>query len=151
MSNPRTPTYEQLSALCAQMAAALEECNKEATMSNNIIRMGWPSHGQGRVKIGTSLHRVEKQSEKALTAYRTLSPDPQWQPGETFPRDNEPFLYWDDDCAIPETVAFLNGSKIAQHGLYPYAGGGWFVSEERAKSGWWRPLPKPPARARGEG
>lgn len=64
MSNPRTPTYDDLSALCAQMAAALEKLDLDIFNDPQEIERA----GQFRETI-----------ETALTAYRTLSPDPQWQ------------------------------------------------------------------------
>lgn len=53
-----TPTYDQLSALCAQLAAAL--------------RKWGPYHGY--VPEG-----VYSDTNKALTAYAASSPDPGWQ------------------------------------------------------------------------
>lgn len=57
-----TPTYDDLSALCAQMAAALEQAEK---LIHPFILEQNP--------------KWKEQIESALTAYRTLSPDPQWQ------------------------------------------------------------------------
>lgn len=69
-----------------------------------------------------------------------------WQPIITAPRDGTAIIYWDETCAIPETVCFLNGSKIVSHGFYPYAGGNWFVSEADAgtRKAVWQHLPAPP-------
>lgn len=66
-----TPTYDQLSALCAQMAAALEATNKAVGLEANAAAYA--------------------ARERALTAYRTLSPDPQWQrvPGSWPTREME--------------------------------------------------------------
>lgn len=91
------------------------------------------------------LHKPLEDMARAVHSTLSLRGVPEgWRPGASFPRDGFPFLYWDDQCAIPETVAFLNGSKIATPGLYPYAGGGWFVTEERAANGVWQPIPVPP-------
>ena len=55
-----TPTYEQLSALCAQMAAALDDLlnTRHDSDRRNAIIM---------------------RAINALKAHATLSPDPQWQ------------------------------------------------------------------------
>lgn len=58
-----TPTYDQLSALCAQMEAALEKAHPS-------LYNGFEPDNQS-----SSFYAVDA----ALTAYRTLSPDPQWQ------------------------------------------------------------------------
>lgn len=59
MSDARTPTYDQLSALIAQMAATLQA----------ITEMSGPM----------ALKSAQAMAAIDLTAYRTLSPDPQWQ------------------------------------------------------------------------
>lgn len=53
------PTYDQLSALCAQMAATLQA----------ITEMSGPM----------ALKSAQAMAEIDLTAYRNLSPDPVWQ------------------------------------------------------------------------
>jgi hypothetical protein len=63
MPNPRTPTYDELSALCAQMAAALE---------------AYVADVENPLQTCSNGYTTEK-ARTALTAYRTLSPDPQWQ------------------------------------------------------------------------
>lgn len=68
MSN--TPTYDQLSALCAQMAAALEECKKAAQLLEDLSACGADDEYTAA---------LSQQIDAALTAYRTLSHDPQWQ------------------------------------------------------------------------
>lgn len=55
-----TPTYDQLSALCAQMAAAVKAMYPYLETSEE---------GDRATQVALS----------ALTAYRTLSTDPQWQ------------------------------------------------------------------------
>lgn len=63
-ADARKPTYDQLSALCAQMVEALEA----------IIDRS--KNGE----LGTSkVLDMRAFAATALTAYRTLSPDPVWQ------------------------------------------------------------------------
>lgn len=57
-----TPTYDQLSALCAQMAAALKALNREA-----------------RKTIDAQQWQLIEDAMAAQKAYETLSPAPQWQ------------------------------------------------------------------------
>lgn len=78
---------------------------------------------------------------------RRLSASPQregWRDISTAPKDGTAVLVWSDDTPIPETVCFLNGSKISVHGWYPYAGGNWFVPEAKEHELVWQPLPTPP-------
>lgn len=79
-----TPTYDQLSALCAQIAAALS--NVEAIMSIVEPRSDKAEYLNGLTEV-----------RAALTAYRTLSPDPQYQAGEGFK-------------SIPDELAFYRRS-----------------------------------------
>ncbi|WP_341702576.1 hypothetical protein [Ferrovibrio sp.] len=68
MSDPHTPTYEQLFALCAQMAAALEK-------AKNILSLPKRDAGDSIAQISAARLTLSV----AITAYRTLSPDPVWQ------------------------------------------------------------------------
>lgn len=63
MSDARTPTYDQLSALCAQLAAALNAWMVFSNADDPAYKARWEVRG-----------RVDTVA--ALTAYRTLSPDP---------------------------------------------------------------------------
>lgn len=72
--------YDQLSALCAQMAAALEEIKKRDT---EIVEGGAIRDAAGGIIDAFDTEEVSgpcaKIATRALTAYRTLSPGPQWQ------------------------------------------------------------------------
>lgn len=72
--DPRTPTYDQLSALCAQMAAALNAWMVFSNADDPAYKARWEVRG-----------RVDTIA--ALAAYRTLSPEPQWRDPETMPAD----------------------------------------------------------------
>jgi hypothetical protein len=61
-----TPTYDDLSALCAQLAAALSVSEKALEYYGDTMCARDDLAAPGEIKA-------------ALTAYRTLSPDPQWQ------------------------------------------------------------------------
>lgn len=61
-----TPTYDQLSALCAQLAAALNAWMVFSNADDPAYKARWEVRG-----------RVDTIA--ALTAYATMSPDPQWQ------------------------------------------------------------------------
>lgn len=61
-SDARKPTYDQLSALCAQMAAALRALNREA-----------------RKTIDAQKWQLIEDAMAAQKAYDALSPDPLWQ------------------------------------------------------------------------
>ena len=69
-----TPTYDQLSALCAQLAAALD----------GVLAITQDSTGVAGYHLNGNVAEWDEFEEifavrTALTAYRTLSPDPQWQ------------------------------------------------------------------------
>lgn len=137
-----TPTYDQLSALCAQMAAALEKLDRDIFHDPQEIERA----GQFRETI-----------ESALTAYRTRSPDLVWQ---RVPEG------WRDMDSAPKTgcQVLLYGHWKQFHGTKDesnhvncghYANG--WVCEGRYNEDFiavaWQPMPSPPIlnRARGEG
>ncbi|MBC7149056.1 MAG: hypothetical protein H5U22_06720 [Rhizobium sp.] len=49
-----------------RLRAALEVINKEAKVANDVIRMNRDGGGNGRVKVATSMHRIEQSSRAAL-------------------------------------------------------------------------------------
>lgn len=71
MSDARTPTYDQLSALCAQMAAALQFYQDGWRFKMLKGRPGLEWHPKEAL-----LDDCGNTAKAALTAYRTLSPDP---------------------------------------------------------------------------
>lgn len=66
-SSSDAPTYDELSALLAQMAAALEKAQFQLSQLDPAP------------EFKDAIDKEISDAGDALTAYRTLSPDPQWQ------------------------------------------------------------------------
>lgn len=126
-----TPTYDQLSALCAQMAAALEaykhamEGFAQAVRQDSGLAYPWPAQELALPAVDT-----------ALTAYRTLSPDPQWQISDEVER--AAFEAWGKE----------NGMDMHRHPLHYL-----FLAQEThaARQAWKAGVRYCINRARGEG
>lgn len=110
--DPRTPTYDQLSALCAQMAAAMEPIA-------DVVGEGaedFPDDTAVTITFGRSTYYAItlgnlRAVSAALTAYRTLSPDPQWQRVPDMAREL---------TALKEAVTPSAGTKAAYIGEFSF-------------------------------
>lgn len=60
-------TIAALKAENERLREALEQIMSEAKVSNDVIRMNRDGGGNGRVKVATAMHRIEREARAALT------------------------------------------------------------------------------------